>query len=217
MLRYVGSLEEPLGNSGKHVLTVVLRSFAPNRRFRATVMDRQCSTGQCLCDKRVEAATWQSTTVRPSYSPNFGDGGAVRENTVPALAIYPRVDGGSAMLTIHHLGHSQSERIVWLCEELGVPYKLMLHERDPVTILSPPALKALHPLGTAPLIQDDGLLLGESAAIRKSAPSRGSQPVVKTRSQCDIRRRDRGHRQADPPSAHNRRRLTGPAVTMIWR
>jgi glutathione S-transferase len=69
------------------------------------------------------------------------------------------------MLTIHQLGHSQSERIVWLCEELDVPYELVLHERDPVTILSPPALKALHPIGAAPVIQDDGLLLAESAAI----------------------------------------------------
>jgi glutathione S-transferase len=69
------------------------------------------------------------------------------------------------MLTIHHLGHSQSERIVWLCEELGVPYELTLHERDPVTMLSPPALRQLHPLGAAPVIQDDGLLLAESAAI----------------------------------------------------
>ena len=69
------------------------------------------------------------------------------------------------MLTIHHLGHSQSERILWLCEELGVPYELKRYERDPVTILSPPALKALHPIGAAPVIQDDGLLLAESAAI----------------------------------------------------
>ncbi len=69
------------------------------------------------------------------------------------------------MLTIHHLGHSQSERIVWLCEELGVPYDLVRHQRDPVTILSPPDLQALHPLGAAPVIQDDGLLLAESAAI----------------------------------------------------
>lgn len=69
------------------------------------------------------------------------------------------------MLTIHHLGHSQSERILWLCEELGVPYELTLHRRDPVTILSPPELKALHPLGAAPVIEDDGLVLAESAAI----------------------------------------------------
>ena len=69
------------------------------------------------------------------------------------------------MLTVHHLGVSQSERIVWLCEELGVPYELQKHTRDPVTRLSPPALKALHPLGAAPLIEVDGMLLAESAAI----------------------------------------------------
>ena len=69
------------------------------------------------------------------------------------------------MLTVHHLGHSQSERVVWLCEELGIPYQLTLHARDPVTILSPPALRALHPIGAAPVIEDDGLLLAESAAI----------------------------------------------------
>lgn len=69
------------------------------------------------------------------------------------------------MLTIHHLGRSQSERIIWLCEELGVPYELIRYERDPVTNLSPPALRALHPLGAAPVIEDDGLLLAESAAI----------------------------------------------------
>ncbi len=69
------------------------------------------------------------------------------------------------MLKIHHLGHSQSERILWLCEELGVPYALEKYTRNPVTRLSPPELEALHPLGAAPLIEVDGLLLAESAAI----------------------------------------------------
>lgn len=69
------------------------------------------------------------------------------------------------MITIHHLEHSQSERIVWLCEELAIPYTLKHYLRDPVTLLSPPALKALHPLGAAPLIEDGALLLAESAAI----------------------------------------------------
>lgn len=69
------------------------------------------------------------------------------------------------MLTIHHLGKSQSERIVWLCEELGVPYALKHHVRDPVTNLSPPELVALHPLGAAPVITDGDLVLAESAAI----------------------------------------------------
>lgn len=69
------------------------------------------------------------------------------------------------MITIHHLGHSQSERILWLCEELGLPYRLQHHTRDPATRLSPPELIALHPLGAAPLLEDGDLLLAESAAI----------------------------------------------------
>ena len=69
------------------------------------------------------------------------------------------------MLTVHHLGRSQSERIVWLCEELGLDYKLVHHTRDAKTMLSPPELKALHPLGAAPVIEDEGTLLAESGAI----------------------------------------------------
>jgi glutathione S-transferase len=69
------------------------------------------------------------------------------------------------MLTVHHLGISQSERIVWLCEELGIPYELKLYKRDSVTRLAPPEYKALHPFGTAPVITDGDLVLGESGAI----------------------------------------------------
>jgi glutathione S-transferase len=69
------------------------------------------------------------------------------------------------MLTVHHLGVSQSERIVWLCEELGVPYELKVYDRDPVTRLGPAEYKALHPLGTAPIIADGDVVLPESGAI----------------------------------------------------
>ncbi len=69
------------------------------------------------------------------------------------------------MLTIHHLGISQSDRIVWLCEELEIPYELVRYERDPVTRLAPAAYKALHPSGTAPVIADQDLVLAESGAI----------------------------------------------------
>ena len=67
------------------------------------------------------------------------------------------------MLTVHHLGVSQSERIVWLCEELEIPYTLKLYKRDPM--MAPADYKALHPLGTAPIITDGELALAESAAI----------------------------------------------------
>ena len=69
------------------------------------------------------------------------------------------------MLTVHHLGKSQSERIVWLCEELGLSYELKRYNRDPETMLAPPEYKALHPLGAAPVITDGDLVLAESGAI----------------------------------------------------
>ena len=69
------------------------------------------------------------------------------------------------MLTVHHLGKSQSERIVWLCEELGIPYELKRYTRDSVTMLAPPDYKALHPIGAAPVITDGDLVLAESGAV----------------------------------------------------
>ncbi|GAB7340890.1 hypothetical protein MBLNU457_7244t1 [Dothideomycetes sp. NU457] len=67
------------------------------------------------------------------------------------------------MLTVHHLQVSQSDRVVFLCEELGIQYELKIHKRDPV--LSPQSIKDLHPIGAAPIIQDGDLTLAETAAI----------------------------------------------------
>jgi glutathione S-transferase len=69
------------------------------------------------------------------------------------------------MLTVHHLGMSQSERVVWLCEELEIPYELKRYSRDPVTRLAQPDYKALHPMGTAPVITDGDVVLAESGAV----------------------------------------------------
>ncbi|HWF00249.1 MAG TPA: glutathione S-transferase [Caulobacteraceae bacterium] len=69
------------------------------------------------------------------------------------------------MLTVHHLGVSQSERIVWLCEELGLDYDLKLYQRRADNRLAPDEYKALHPMGIAPVITDGPLVLGESGAI----------------------------------------------------
>src|ERR1700712_6006461 len=71
----------------------------------------------------------------------------------------------STSLTIHHLGLSQSERIVWLCEELGLHYNLVRHDRDPVMRNAPPSYRVLHPAGTAPIIRDGDVVLAESGAI----------------------------------------------------
>ena len=68
------------------------------------------------------------------------------------------------MITIHHLGVSQSDRIVWLMEELGLPYRLKWHERTEAG-LAPDQYLALHPAAAAPVIEDDGRVLTESAVI----------------------------------------------------
>ena len=69
------------------------------------------------------------------------------------------------MLTVHHLGISQSERIVWLCEELELDYTFKRYERRADNRLAPDDYKALHPMGIAPVITDGDFVLGESGAI----------------------------------------------------
>lgn len=69
------------------------------------------------------------------------------------------------MIRLHHLNQSRSLRILWLLEELGVPYEIISHQRDPNTHLAPDSLKAVHPLGKSPVIEMDGQLYAESGAI----------------------------------------------------
>ena len=69
------------------------------------------------------------------------------------------------MLTLHHLETSRSHRILWLLQELGVPYELRRYQRDPLTRLAPPELKHIHPLGKSPVITDGELVVAESGAI----------------------------------------------------
>ncbi len=69
------------------------------------------------------------------------------------------------MLTVHHLNNSRSQRVLWLLEELGLPYELKKYERDPKTQLAPPELRAIHPLGKSPVVTDDDRTLAESGAI----------------------------------------------------
>ncbi|MDZ5646225.1 glutathione S-transferase [Nitrospirillum sp. BR 11828] len=69
------------------------------------------------------------------------------------------------MITVHHLNNSRSHRVLWLLEELALPYQLVVHQRDPRTLRAPPALRAIHPLGKAPVIVDEGRVIAESGAI----------------------------------------------------
>lgn len=68
-------------------------------------------------------------------------------------------------IIVHHLNNSRSQRVLWMLEELGLPYEIKRYERDPKTMLAPESLRAIHPLGKSPVIEDRGLVLAESGAI----------------------------------------------------
>ncbi len=69
------------------------------------------------------------------------------------------------MIIVHHLENSRSQRVLWLLEELGLPYEVRRYARDAKTMLAPPELKAIHPLGKSPVIEDDGAIIAETGAI----------------------------------------------------
>ena len=69
------------------------------------------------------------------------------------------------MITVHHLNNSRSQRVLWLLEELGVPYEIKRYQRDAKTMLAPPELRQVHPLGKSPVVTDGGLTVAESGAI----------------------------------------------------
>jgi glutathione S-transferase len=69
------------------------------------------------------------------------------------------------MITVHHLNNSRSQRVLWLLEELGVPYEVKRYQRDAKTMLAPESLRAVHPLGKSPVITDGDATVAESGAI----------------------------------------------------
>ena len=69
------------------------------------------------------------------------------------------------MITVHHLNNSRSQRVLWLLEELGVPYEIKRYQRDKETMLAPASLRAVHPLGKSPVITEGAFTLAESGAI----------------------------------------------------
>ena len=69
------------------------------------------------------------------------------------------------MITVHHLNNSRSQRILWLLEELGLPYEVKRYERDAQTMLAPASLRAVHPLGKSPIVSDGEHTVAESGAI----------------------------------------------------
>jgi glutathione S-transferase len=82
------------------------------------------------------------------------------------------------MITVHHLNNSRSQRILWLLEEIGVEYQIKHYQRDPKTMLAPPELRAVHPLGKSPVITDGELTLAESGAIIEYLAGRYGQQLL---------------------------------------
>jgi glutathione S-transferase len=79
--------------------------------------------------------------------------------------LHEPITEGSPMLVVHHLNDSRSQRVLWLLEELELPYEIEHYQRDAGTRLAPPELKAVHPLGKSPVLTDGGRTVIESGAI----------------------------------------------------
>ena len=108
------------------------------------------------------------------------------------------------MIVVHHLNNSRSQRVLWLLEELGLAYEVKRYQRDAKTMLAPPELRAVHPLGKSPVIQDGGVTLAESGAIVEYL-------VARTATGASCRRRARRSGCATPtgcisPKARRSRR-----------
>jgi glutathione S-transferase len=93
------------------------------------------------------------------------------------------------MLIVHHLNNSRSQRVLWLLEELGVPYEIHKYERDPKTMLAPPELARIHPLGKSPVVVDDGAVVAESGAILEHILDKYGAGMLRPPAGTDDRRR----------------------------
>ncbi len=92
------------------------------------------------------------------------------------------------MITVHHLENSRSQRILWLLEELNLPYELKVYKRDKETLLAPPELKAIHPLGKSPVITDGKRVIAESAFIISYLVDKYGEGKLKPRNEDDLLR-----------------------------
>ncbi|QGZ40008.1 glutathione S-transferase [Pseudoduganella flava] len=83
------------------------------------------------------------------------------------------------MITVHHLNNSRSQRVLWLLEELGLPYEVVRYQRNAQTMLAPPELRAVHPLGKSPVIVDGDCTVAESGAIIEYLVDKYDQGVLR--------------------------------------
>ena len=92
------------------------------------------------------------------------------------------------MITVHHLENSRSQRVLWLLEELGLPYDVKRHARDKKTSLAPPELRQVHPLGKSPVITDGAITVAETGAIVEYLVDKAGGTLRPERGTADHRR-----------------------------
>ncbi|CAN5453490.1 glutathione S-transferase [soil metagenome] len=95
------------------------------------------------------------------------------------------------MITVHHLDHSRSQRLLWLLEELALDYEVVAYQRDRTTLRAPASLRAIHPLGKAPVVVDGDIVLAESGAIIDDLVERYDAAEIGPPADADARRRYR--------------------------
>ena len=93
------------------------------------------------------------------------------------------------MIVVHHLNDSRSQRILWLLEELGLPYEIRRYQRDAATMLAPPELRAVHPLGKSPVVTDGDVTVAESGAIIEYLVDQYGNGRLKPAAATEARRR----------------------------
>src|SRR5262245_35985713 len=118
----------------------------------------------------VACACGRCSGLRPAYAGVIAvSGRAARAPgstcSMASMLLRCAADGRAAMLKVHHLNNSRSQRILWLLEELGSPYEIVKYQRMEGIPLAPPELKEVHPLGKSPVITDGGKTIAESGAI----------------------------------------------------
>ena len=117
------------------------------------------------------------------------------------------------MIIVHHLNNSRSQRILWLLEELGLPYEIKRYQRDAKTMLAPPELLKVHPLGKSPVITDGDITVAESGAIVEYLldtygeasglrPAKGTRRLPPLHLLAALRRRQRDAAAADEADLH---------------
>lgn len=92
------------------------------------------------------------------------------------------------MIVVHHLNNSRSQRVLWLLEEIGLDYEVRRYERDSQTMLAPPELKAVHPLGKSPVVELEGAVLAETGAIVEELVERFAPALAPAREAPEYRR-----------------------------